>query len=140
MTRRSLWSLLLLVLFTACGDLGDDPVAPDDGPSQPPPATVSFATDIQPVFDARCVDCHGLGGFAGLDLRPGLSLPDLVGITATESALVRVAPGDPDNSWLYLKIAGQQNVGDRMPLGGDPLPADTIGLVRTWIAEGALDN
>ena len=127
-----------LFMLTACSDLGDDP---EDvgGPMVPLPETVSFADDIQPIFDVNCVFCHGDGGNAGLDLRSGSSHANLVGVTATESPLSRIEPGEPLNSWLYLKITGQQNVGTMMPPTGS-LAADLMDLVRTWIEEGALDN
>jgi hypothetical protein len=30
--------------------------------------------------------------------------------------------------------------GDRMPLGGNPLPQSEIEAIRSWIAAGAEDN
>jgi hypothetical protein len=139
--RRRCWPLVAVVAFVSggCADLGDDPGSPA-GPMEPPPGpTVSFATDIQPVFDASCVGCHGAGGNAGLDLRPGQSHGNLVGVAATESTLNRIEPGQPEQSWLYLKITAQQDVGDPMPPSGG-LPQATSDLVRTWIEEGAEDN
>jgi hypothetical protein len=129
-----------LALLVGCGDFGEDPA--DDGnggPMEPPAATVSFAEDVEPIFGASCVDCHGDGANAGLDLRSGLAHANLVNVPASESALDRVEPGEPGQSWLYLKLTGQQNVGDAMPPGGS-LPADALELIRTWIEEGALDN
>lgn len=139
--RRCLWVLPLLMILQACGDFGDDPTDPDeqDDPIEPPTPTVSYATDVQPIFDASCVGCHGAGGNAGLDLRAGSSHGNLVEVVATESSLLRVDPGSPPDSWLYLKMTGQHDVGDMMPPGGG-LGSDTIDLVRVWIEEGALDN
>jgi mono/diheme cytochrome c family protein len=140
--KRSLWLLkILLLALCGCSDFGDDPDNPDDGggPLEPPPATVSFAADIQPIFTTHCVGCHGDGGNAGLDLRAGVSHGNLVEVAATQSALFRVQPEQPDQSWLYLKLSGQQTVGTEMPPGA-PLDSATLGLVQTWIEEGALDN
>ena len=132
------WSAFGVVLVLAgCSDLGDKV---DDGPLEPPPDTVSFITDIQPIFDANCAGCHGLGGAADLDLRPGFSHASLVGVTATEIDMPRVDPGQPPTSWLFLKITGTQTVGDPMPPGGSRLPESTLDLVAQWIVEGALDN
>jgi hypothetical protein len=130
-------AVCVVLVLAGCSDLGDK-VA--DGPLAPPPDTVFFATDIQPIFDLNCVGCHGLGGFAGLDLRAGFSLASLVGVTATESAMPRIDPGSPQTSWLYLKLTGAQTVGDPMPRGGFPLPAADVALVEQWIVEGAHDN
>jgi len=130
-----------VLLSSGCSDWGDEPADdPDDGgPVGPPPTTVSFATDIQPIFDASCAGCHGAGGNAGLDLRAGVSHGNLVGVSASESSLDLIAPGDPLASWLYLKLTGAQDVGSPMP-PGSPLPQSQVELVRVWIEEGALDN
>ena len=47
-------------------------------------------------------------------------------------------PGNPDDSYLVQKIEGTAAVGGRMPLGGQPLSADTIAAIRQWITDGAL--
>jgi len=131
------WSLPLVPLaLLGCGDFGDD--TGDSGPVQPP-VTVSFATDIQPIFDNNCIGCHNAGGQAGLDLRAGLSHGNLVGVASTESALSLVESGQPAQSWLFIKLSGLQDVGDVMPPGGNVGSAN-LDLVETWITEGALDN
>ncbi|MET0534004.1 MAG: Ig-like domain-containing protein, partial [Steroidobacter sp.] len=55
-------------------------------------------------------------------------------------ALLRVKPGDADNSYLVQKIDGRATIGGRMPLGRNPLPQASIDLVRSWIAAGATMN
>lgn len=129
-------SLIAVLLLGGCADLGD----PVETVDPEPPITVSFADDVQPIFDLHCTGCHGAGGFAGLDLRAESSFASLVNVTATEIDLPRVDPGDPTNSWLYRKLTGTQTVGDPMPLGAFPLPAATVAVVQQWILEGALDN
>jgi len=132
--------LSLLTVLAACSDMGDSPTDPGDpGPPDPPDPTVSFADQIQPIFNNNCIGCHGDGGNAGLDLRAGSSHGNLVNVPSTESALSRVEPEDPDNSWLYLKVTAQQNVGTEMPPGSG-LDTTSAALIRTWIEEGALDN
>jgi mono/diheme cytochrome c family protein len=126
-----------VVMLAGCSDQGDDPV--DEGGPLDPPTAVSFADDIQPIFDASCAGCHGVGGAAGLNLTAGASYAQLVGVEAAESDLNRVEPGEPNQSWLYLKITGNQDVGDSMPPSG-LLPSASRDLVRDWIADGAPDN
>jgi hypothetical protein len=133
---RLFLTLAVLLALPACSDLGDEPTAP---PPDPPVETVSFAADVQPIFDANCVGCHGEGGNAGLDLRSGQSYTTLVGVAATESALNRVEPGDAAASWLYLKMTGQHDAGTVMPPSG-ALDGTLTDRVRDWIEEGALDN
>src|SRR5262245_51773146 len=82
----------------------------------------SYATDIQPIFSALCVRCHpGQGEFS---LANGYS--NLVNVRATQSALMRVLPGDADQSYLYIKLTActfPNCVGQRMPVGGSLTPA-----------------
>jgi hypothetical protein len=62
----------------------------------------------------------------------------LVNVASSEvSSLLRVNPGNPDESYLVQKIQGNAAVGERMPLGQAALPQDRIDLVRQWIAGGA---
>jgi hypothetical protein len=62
----------------------------------------------------------------------------LVDVPSVEvPGLHRVAPGEPDNSYLVQKIEGRAAVGDQMPLGGPSLDAEQINLIRQWIAAGA---
>jgi hypothetical protein len=49
---------------------------------------------------------------------------------------IRVVPGDPDKSLLYLKLAGHPPCGDPMPATG-ALDAAKVEIVRSWIAAGA---
>ena len=57
--------------------------------------------------------------------------------------LLRVAPGEPDRSFLLIKLVGpggpnwDQAFGSQMPLIGGPLTGPEIDLVRRWIEQGA---
>ena len=136
--------LLLSVLALAGGPLAQDEpaVAACEPPEQP---SVSFASDVQMVFDFNCVSCHQTGATnADLNLAFGESYADLVAVASTQSALLRVQPGVPDESYLFHKLQGtQQEVGGsgtQMPQGLGPLPEADVATIRTWIEECALDN
>ena len=54
--------------------------------------------------------------------------------------MVRVLPGDPDNSLLILKVRAQRpdsDIGAQMPYSYNPLTDSQVDLVRQWIVEGA---
>jgi hypothetical protein len=112
-------------------------------PPEPVP-DVSFAMDIQPIFNANC-SCHLFEASGGLSLAEGQSYANLVGVPSSQvPSLNRVQPGDPDNSYLFMKQIGAPSiVGDRMPLDYptffDQNP-DLLELERQWILGGALDN
>lgn len=92
------------------------------------------------VFDASCTSCHaGAAAPLGLQLDAGNSYVNLVGVSSRQvGSLLRVAPGDPDASYLVRKLEGTAAEGEQMPLGGPPVPAGTIAFVRQWISDGAL--
>jgi len=61
--------------------------------------------------------------------------------SAELAPMLRVKPGDPDDSYVVLKLQGDPRiVGERMPFGGPYLSASDIQAVRDWIAAGAKDD
>lgn len=103
---------------------------------------VSFKTDIVPLLKSRCVMCHLPGAEqAGLALHPKGGYANLVDVKSTQSPLVRVSPGKPEDSYLYRKLTGTHSQaggsGERMPFGESRLTAEEIDRVRRWIEGGA---
>lgn len=114
----------------------------------PPPQAVSFATQIQPIFNATCqgAQCHDASQPAsGLNLTAGAAYAALVGVASTEApctAYKRVAPGQPDQSYLIFKLQGSGAClsGSRMPKAMPALSPAQLQLFRDWIANGAPNN
>ena len=99
----------------------------------PAPATrkIDFVKDVQPIFEAKCLACHGAkkqesafrldhkasalrGGDIGRAIVPGKS---------GESPLIRYVAGvDPDFT---------------MPPEGERLSAEQVAILRAWIDQGA---
>ncbi len=136
--------LSLAVLTGGCAGSGEGldangrPIG--EGGGGPPPGPGSEFDQIQDsIFTPLCTVCHvGAAAALGLRLDETVSYAMLVGVPSVEvPTLLRVAPGDPDASYLVQKIEGRAAVGERMPLGGPPLPQASIDLVRQWIAQGA---
>jgi hypothetical protein len=66
------------------------------------------------------------------------SFASLVGVSSIQQpTLLRVAGGDPDNSYLVQKLEGTAATGVRMPFGGSALDQALINDIRDWIADGA---
>jgi len=120
----------------------------DEGAENP---CVSFANDIQPIFDNRCTRCHNpdlLRG--GLNLLPCSSYGNLVNqptsptcrMTVPDS--IRVVPCDPSSSMLWLKTRPDDGrCGGPMPFGTQGLGViapDEFQLIETWILQGAQNN
>ncbi|MBM3316976.1 MAG: hypothetical protein FJY75_03895 [Candidatus Eisenbacteria bacterium] len=135
---RSLAFLGVLLCLAACSDQGSKPA---DGNGD---GTVSFAGDVQPIFTASCASgsCHGGAAPAlGLTLASGASYAAIVERPSLQRPqLLLVHPGQPDSSYLYLKVVGAAGIdGARMPIGG-ALSAASTETLRDWIARGAPSN
>ena len=51
------------------------------------------------------------------------------------------AGGNADGSSIIKKLTmNPPPFGERMPLGGTPLPDSTVLVIRDWINQGALNN
>jgi len=90
-----------------------------------------------------CINCHNGNPFVPGNFTGAGAYGALVGARSFEKpSLFRVAPGEPDNSYMVHKLEGGPNiVGERMPRGGGPYVTDGQMLViRRWIAEGAANN
>lgn len=105
---------------------------------------ISFNEDVLPILNRHCVMCHLPGAEqAELGLYPD-AWSQLVGMPSSQSSLLRVEPGSPDKSYLYLKLIGTQETDDgsglQMPFQQNPLDPAQIEAIRLWIEQGAKQN
>ncbi len=94
------------------------------------PATVSFVNDIKPIFDNRCIECHGVER-----TKEGLDMQTYENIMAGSRNGSVIEPGDAENSYLV-----QQIVDGEMPDRGDPVTPAELQLIIDWVNQGALNN
>ncbi|HSP88014.1 MAG TPA: c-type cytochrome domain-containing protein, partial [Ignavibacteriaceae bacterium] len=84
---KKIFPFLLLILYLGCEDstsnIDDDEI---------PLTNVSYSKHIQPIFNIKCVNCHGVG-----ITEAGLDLTTWSGTVADPSVVV---PDEPDNSKL----------------------------------------
>jgi len=119
-------------------DANGNPITPGGGGNTP--LTADFQSIQEHIFTPICTKCHiGAGAPQGLQLDADHSYMLLVGVASTEQPTVmRVAPGDPDSSYIIRKLEGASGIsGERMPLGGPYLDQATIDVIRQWITAGA---
>jgi cytochrome c553 len=94
--------------------------------------SIDFDRQVRPIFEASCWKCHGpdkqQGGLR-LDRRDGATI-------AADSGSAAVVPGKVAESELVRRIEAGNEDG-RMPDGADPLSADQIAILRSWIEQGA---
>ena len=104
------------------------PTVPNNTQSYPTPSTpVSFKDDVQPIFVARCVACHGGTNGLYLDMYENVMKGGNNGAV--------VIPGDVYNSRLaYYVYSGY------MPFRNTPLTTAEIQTILDWIAAGAQNN
>jgi len=96
-----------------------------------PDSNVSYIKDIAPIFELKCVSCHGNGRYdAGLDLTLWTSFVD--------GRIV--VPGEPDNSIMIWTVEGNTIAPPMPPPPTPALTFDQIRGLRTWISEGAQNN
>jgi hypothetical protein len=118
----------VILLFALAG------CAPDSG-------APTFQSDVEPLLRTECSMCHRGGDLAeaGLDLRDD-AYAALIGVTATQSDLALVEPGDHLLSYLWHKMNGTQGIaggsGTTMPVDG-LLDPEEVALVAAWIDAGA---
>ena len=138
--------LLLAVSLAACaGERIRDPTAPAPLCTDVAPFRSSLTCIQQLVFTPSCATsgCHlNPGAQQGMDLSEGMAFTNIVGVPSAEDPnRDRVHPGDPDGSYLILKLEGSPLiVGDWMPLGGPYLSQAEIDVIRQWILDGAADD
>ncbi len=107
--------------------------------SAPDLANVSFARDVQPILEDRCVECHGTRKKkAGLSFTPIESalawVPERIGDNPA------IAPGDPEQSEVMHLVTLPESDEDAMPPEGARLTAGQIATIRAWIEQGAKVN
>jgi uncharacterized membrane protein len=86
--------------------------------------SVTYATDIKPIFEARCVRCHSSEKY-----KDGLHLNTLKGVLKGVPGRKIVTPGDSAKSflveyssrhWPYKQLTPEQN-----------------SLIKAWVDQGA---
>jgi uncharacterized membrane protein len=111
---------------------------------------LSFATDVYPkLIRPKCSACHNdAPSFGGLAYFPGdasFAYGNLVNVPAgaaennlcKASGLMRVKPGDPEHSLMYLKLT-MPPCGSKMPPAAfSQATQEQVDLVRQWIMDGA---
>jgi ankyrin repeat protein len=93
------------------------------------PAKVDFRRDVQPIFQAHCVGCHG-PTVQSNGLRLDRRRDAMKGGTGAV-----IGQGNSAGSRLYLKLIGTQ-FGPQMPPTG-ALEPEQIAIIKNWIDQGA---
>ncbi|MCA9027953.1 MAG: DUF1553 domain-containing protein [Planctomycetaceae bacterium] len=94
--------------------------------------SIDYMRDIKPVLKQRCYACHGV-----LKSESSLRL-DTANLTQQGGDNgPAIIPGNPIDSLLIARITAE-DAATRMPPEGEPLTADQIARLTTWIEQGAI--
>ena len=87
---------------------------------------IDYETEIHPIFNNNCINCHGNSG--------GLSLESYANLMTGGNSGTVIISGNHSNSLLWQRI----NNGEMPPSG--ELSSSDIDLIAAWIDEGALEE
>ena len=138
MTKITQCMLLIAVLsWAGCG--GDDSAVGPDGEGEGT-LTEATLTQVREVFAVSCAfsGCHSGGEpAAGLSLE-GDFATRIVGVDSGQRPDFKlVDPGNPNKSYLLIKVRGDDEIVSRQMPPGNPLSAEQVEIIRAWIASGA---
>lgn len=125
--------LLACVLVPSCEHA--DPLEPDG-------LEPTLSSIQENIFNTSCAfaQCHaGPNPQQNLNLSEGQARANLVNVdSGTDPSFKRVEPGNPDDSYIVMKLEGDPRIqGQRMPLNSPALSSEQIGVIRQWITDGA---
>ncbi|MEW6132384.1 MAG: c-type cytochrome domain-containing protein [Pseudomonadota bacterium] len=99
---------------------------------------LTYQTDIKPILDQYCVECHKAGG-QGTE-KSGLQLDTYAAtMRGTKFGPVVIA-GQSINSTLYRLVSGKADPSLRMPHNQAPLSDENINKIKDWIDQGAKEQ
>jgi mono/diheme cytochrome c family protein len=124
MKKQFLLALVAVCIATAYFTLQSGVMTTAASPS------VSYASDVQPIFETRCDNCH-MGEYPS----EGLGLDAYETLMAGSQNGPVVIPGNADDSLLIEKV-----VEGEMPKRGPKLTPAQIQTLIDWINAGASNN
>jgi WD40 repeat protein len=98
------------------------------------PATkpASFYRDVRPILQRHCSGCHQPAKQGG-----NLQLISYELLKKGGDSGASFVTGNPDDSLIVKYISGPK---PDMPLNSDPLVGKQVETIRSWIAQGAIDD
>ncbi|MCX5641349.1 MAG: hypothetical protein NT059_11150 [Planctomycetota bacterium] len=104
------------------------------GTGTEPDKLAYYTSNVLPILQDRCYQCHGNGkhkGSLSMDVRSSLVSRDSRGSWIVQA-------GDPAHSLMIERCMLPAEDDDAMPPKGDRLKASQLEVLRTWIAAGAV--
>lgn len=136
--------LLTVVTLTGLAAAGWSPAEPAPAAAKPAPtapslaakpAPVDFAKQIQPMLEAKCLECHNPDKVKG-----GLLMHTASDILKGGDSGDAVVPGKPEASLIVQRVLLPHDDDEFMPpkkAAGGPLTPAEIADLKRWVSEGA---
>jgi hypothetical protein len=99
-------------------------------PTESAASTSGFASSVYPIFEAKCIKCHGVE-----QVKEGLSMLTYEELMAGSFNGPVVIPGNADSSLLVELIAR-----GKMPNRGEKVTETELQIIKDWINAGALND
>ncbi len=100
----------------------------------------TYWQDVRPLLRKHCTVCHNSRQLHEADVSGGLALDTYEAVLRwKEKKRSLVHAGKSATSLLY-KVVVTKDADRRMPLGGKPLPDDSLILLKRWIDAGAREG
>jgi hypothetical protein len=117
---------LALICITSCEYKIIEPIVIEipelpDGPDVDP---ISFSTQVEPIFQEKCVSCHA-------SRTPILTTGMAYNSLTTGGYIDTIAP---ESSEIYIKVYSGHHSGD------NSFNPEDLAYLLKWIEEGALNN
>ena len=120
--------ILMVVLFlSACGAQTSPPAPTSSGTVTIP---YTFAKDVLPIFQSRCLNCHG-----ATNPKAGLNLSSYQSLMAGSQNGADIVPGDASSSKLIQLV-----MQGKMPKSGPKLLPNQLQTLINWVQAGAKNN
>ena len=128
MSKRCISIGLLFIAANLCGGLTLAAEEQPNGQGGDAEQEVSFEEKIQPLFQRKCMSCHGVE-----TQKAELSLTNAASIQKGGESGAVVVAGEPTKSLLFEKIHN----GEMPPEEKDRLTGAEVELIERWISLGA---
>ncbi len=123
--------LAVLLIVAAC-------LVACDKAEQLQPQKVTYASDVEPIMQKHCAECH-MAGKKGAEAS-GFLMDSYESVMKGTRFGPVIDPGSAISSSLYILVAGKADLTINMPHGKDPLSTEEIETIRVWIEKGAVEN
>jgi hypothetical protein len=103
-----------------------------------PAAEPTYWQDVRPALRKHCTVCHAAKNLDEFDLSGGIALDSYEAILKGQKKPLFEVGKSGDSRLIRALVTDDTD--RRMPLGGKPVPPETVAMLRAWIDGGAKEG